>query len=198
MGMLGAVEGLGQGMAEVGSDWAKEAKDKRIMQMQEQMKISAEQRGEKRDIAAEQRKQTFQAGESEKSRKFQAEESARGHTRSMAKSKADREAELEMAKEKAKLGIGVSGEEGPSKRKRLQFEVYKDEREMYEGDAPFPTFENWLKQQGGKEAATSGAAPTEADVVRRGKAKDGTPVVQLKDGRVVPAASLGVKTTGSF
>jgi len=60
-GLLGALGGLGQGMSQVGEQWAQDLKTKRIEELRHTREIAKELRGEKRELAKEGRQREYKA-----------------------------------------------------------------------------------------------------------------------------------------
>jgi len=143
MGMLGALEGLGQGMQQVGTDWANEAKEKRIMALKERMTMDSEER-------------------TSKSRMAQAEQE---HRWAMERDKEKEGASLRELREKKRLGMGMAGDEGPSKQARVKLDAakqYADERELWDEDVqgPLPSLSDWAAKRGLGELFPKDATPT--------------------------------------
>jgi hypothetical protein len=73
-GLLGALGGLGQGMSQVGAQWADDLKHKRIEELRHTRELEREARGEKRGLAAEERAEKRDLAKEKRGRDYKAED----------------------------------------------------------------------------------------------------------------------------
>lgn len=188
MGMLGALQGLGQGLNEVGTAWATEARDQRMAELKEKMSMAAEQRAfaQKKELTAEEQAyrskeagidRAYRSKESEKDRAARAEEARKTHNRNVDLKKADAVAELERDKMRAGLGIGVTSGEGPSKIYQRKIDA-SEQYQKYQDAGGELSLKSWAKERGLADLFPDAGRK----VVRTGTTKDGRKVVMYEDG----------------
>jgi hypothetical protein len=83
-GLLGALGGLGQGMSQVGAQWADDLKRKRIEELRHTRELEKELRGEKRALSAEERSAKRELEKEGRHRKYTAEDRDADHGNRMA------------------------------------------------------------------------------------------------------------------
>lgn len=182
-GFLGALGGAGEGIAQVGRDWADEAKQKRIAEHRDGIAQKREGRVEQRGLAAEDRQEKRTLRSEARKRKAEAEADSRrsGSQRALAADK--HRMSMELNQQKADLGLGKAGQEGASKRDRVLLDAYgkyskaksaHDESTQYDDNPePYPEFEEWASDLGlnvtvGGAGDAAGVRPSESRATTSG------------------------------
>ena len=115
MGLLGALEGLGQGMSQVGADWAQEAKEQRMAELRDQYAQKQEGRANERQLAKESRAEKRRKAEIAENQRFQAEQAELAHGRSVGAAGIAHAQDLEKIKARGEANLTTQEAAGASR-----------------------------------------------------------------------------------
>lgn len=193
-GFLGAMEGLGTGISQVGDAWMKEAKDQRVMERKESMRIKEEERAETRKVGAEKRAEERGLAKEERAEERLLAKEEREETRGLAKEerteKRGRRTLREQTAQKKELAKYKTELEKIGKSDALESAKGGDYVRLYQTALSNYNVEEgedmvtWLKRMGVGErgvAAASGAAQVRAPAAQTPAAQTltrGTPAPQ--------------------
>ena len=184
LGFLGALGGAGEGMASVGKSWADELKQQRIQESRQthrtaeraedrahQATLRAEDRAHQATLKSEDR--THQAQRDKEDRAFRSAESEKERTARIEQDEAKANQEMERDKMRAKLGLGVTSGEGPSKKDRIRLDAYKTYLDSEESDKEgdnYKDFKSWAADEVGLTIDPAGVKAVEKAVKEEGQA----------------------------